>query len=128
MVSISVGRMTNKVHTVNSVFDTNLRRIPKDRMAQRYTGKQATSFKNAINQKVSAVGTITLQVRMGDSRVGVVFVVVHNLAIPVLLGTSFIDRFVRGIFSPERKIVAYKFQTGTDSRYQGPVRRAQGKE
>lgn len=31
--------------------------------------------------------------------------VVYKFAVPVLLGTSFIGKFVRGIFSPEQKIV-----------------------
>lgn len=42
---------------------------------------------------------------MDDSRVKVVFGVVHNLAVPVLLGYSFIDGFVKIIFRLERKIV-----------------------
>lgn len=36
-----------------------------------------------------------------------VFDVVHNLAVPVLLGTLYIDKSVKGIFPPERNIATY---------------------
>lgn len=42
---------------------------------------------------------------MGDSRVRVVIGTVRDVAVPVILRTSFIDMFVKGVFSPERKIV-----------------------
>lgn len=64
-------------------------------------------MKNENNQKVSAVGTIMIQARMDDSRVRVVLGVVYSLLIPVLLETSFIDRFVKGILPLKRKIVLY---------------------
>lgn len=60
-----------------------------------------------INEKVSVVGTITLHVRIGDSRVKVVYGAVRNLSIPVLLAIPFIDGFVKCIFPPEQKIVIY---------------------
>lgn len=57
------------------------------------------------NQHVDVVRTITLPVSIGDSRVGLVFGVLPDLAAPFLIETSFIDRFVQGIFPHERKIV-----------------------
>lgn len=48
---------------------------------------------------------------MGDSIVRSVFGGVHDLAVPVLIGTSFIDRFVKGMFSLERKTVPYSSKT-----------------
>lgn len=64
-------------------------------------------MRNATSQKVSVFVTITLPVTMGDYRLKVSFVNVHNLPTPLLLVTSFIDRFEKGISSPERKIVCY---------------------
>lgn len=36
------------------------------------------------------------------------FVIVRNLAVPVHLGTSAIDKFVKGSFRSKRKIVPFK--------------------
>lgn len=56
---------------------------------------------------VSVVGTATIQARMGDSRLRVVFGVVCSLGMPVLLKTSYINRFLKGIFQTKRKRVLY---------------------
>lgn len=44
---------------------------------------------------------------MGDPRERVVFGIVGNLSVPFLLDNLFLDRFVKGTFAPERKIVPY---------------------
>lgn len=64
-------------------------------------------MKNTIDQRVSLVGTIWLHVKLGNSRARVVFISVRNLALPVLVETSYIDRFFKGSFPPERKSVPY---------------------
>lgn len=64
-------------------------------------------MENATNDKISVVKRISLDIRIGDSRVRVVLGVERDLAVPVFLGTSFIDRFVKGFFSPEPKEVSY---------------------
>lgn len=64
-------------------------------------------LKNAANQKNNVVGAILLRVKMGDTRVRVDFNVVSHFAVPVLLGASFINRFVTNIFCPGRSIVRY---------------------
>lgn len=61
---------------------------------------------SAINQKVEDVDTI-IHINMGEARVRVTFGIIKNLAVPVLLRTSFIAKFVKGIFPTERKIVPY---------------------
>lgn len=106
-MSIFIVLLANKIHHVNSVFDTNAgpnvirKRRFQGRKAKICTGEQPTG-------KVSAVGTVTLHARMGVSRVRVVFGLVCNLAVSALLGNSFIDRFLMG-FPPERKIVLYNY-------------------
>lgn len=51
---------------------------------------------------VDVMGVIFLNVRMDDLRVRTWFCTVENLTVPVLLDTSSIDRFVKGILPPER--------------------------
>lgn len=58
-------------------------------------------------QRVSLVGTISIHLRMGDSTVRVVIGIVCYLAVPVLLGTTFNDGFLKGFVYTERKIVRY---------------------
>lgn len=112
-VSISVSLMDNKMHPVNSTFDTAAGpKLVREGLleAEWLKAVQANNrppLRNVINQKISVVETIHLLVRMGDSRVRVRLGVVRNLAVPVLLETSFIDMFVKGIFSPERRVVPY---------------------
>lgn len=54
------------------------------------------------------VETITLRERRVEARMQVVFGAVRQLAVPVQLGTSFIEKYVRGIFPDERKKVPHK--------------------
>lgn len=56
---------------------------------------------------MSILKTNILYVRMGNSKITVLFAVVRNLAVSLLLGTLFVDKFVKGIFSLEEKIVLY---------------------
>lgn len=49
-----------------------------------------------------------LHVRKGAFRARVAFGLVCDLSVPVFLGTSFLPKFMSGIFPPERKIVPYK--------------------
>lgn len=50
------------------------------------------------------VVAINRNVRIGEERVRVVFEAVRQLALPVLLGVSFIDKYVWGSFSNEKKL------------------------
>lgn len=53
------------------------------------------------------VGTILLDVRLRVPRGRAIFVVLGNLAVPVLQGTSFIDKSVKMFFPCEHKSMAY---------------------
>lgn len=101
------------MHPVHSTFDTVAGSSPirevvlkTDRLRSIQTDIRPWK-RNEINLKVSVFGTITLQVTIGDSRVRVVFDVVRNIAVPFLLGTSFIDKFVRGMFPAKQRVVSY---------------------
>lgn len=62
---------------------------------------------SATNQRVEIVGILSFYVRMDEARVRVELGELRNLAVPILLGTSFVDKFVKGVFPSKRKIVTY---------------------
>lgn len=62
-------------------------------------------LRTANCEVVSMEGIGPLFVRIGDLHMHALFGVVENLAVDMILGTSFIDCSVRGLFSSERKIV-----------------------
>lgn len=64
-------------------------------------------LKCATNQKVEDVRTITLHVQSGDSRLRVMFGIFRNLAVATVLGTSFIEKCITGIFPIDQKIVLF---------------------
>jgi hypothetical protein len=67
-----------------------------------YNGREVES---ANKTTLTILGLLPLYVRMGDLKVKVWFAVTQDLCARVLLGTPFIDRFIKGMFPPERKIV-----------------------
>lgn len=71
----------------------------------------APSAQSATNEKVSIFRTVLFHVRMADAGIPVVFGVVGSRAVLILLGTSFIDRYVKGIFLPEHKILLHNSAT-----------------
>jgi len=110
-IGISVGVQASITHPVTCVLDTgagpNL--INKDFLPPSWTDKirpaQDPGLIAATRQAVSIEGVILLHVRVGELRVRVWFGVVSKLAVPALLGTSFIDSFIRAILPLDRKIL-----------------------
>lgn len=102
-----------EMHPVNWIFDTgagsNL--IQEDFVnSELLKAIQASSrpvLEHASNEKVSVVLTTMVHVRMGYPIGREVFCFVRILALPFLLGTSYGERCVKGIFPHERKIVRY---------------------
>lgn len=113
MFSISVGLMANKMRTFNNVFDVSSEQnvirevLVEAEWFSAIQERNRSALKNTTNPKVSVVRMMTLHIRIKEYSVRVVFGVIRHLTVPVLLGTSFIDRFVMGIFSTDRKIVPY---------------------
>lgn len=64
-------------------------------------------LRSATNRKVNIAGTVLLHIRIEDAIIRVVFGDVRSLAVPILLRTSFNDRFFKGIFPPKHDIVLY---------------------
>lgn len=112
-VSTSVGIMANNMHRVNCVSEKGTGPNPMREdmlLAEWRTAIQTNNrpvLKDAINEKVRVVGTITLHFRMEVSKVRVVFGAVSNFGVAVILRALSMERLVRGIFPPEHKIVHY---------------------
>lgn len=105
--------MANKMHLINCVFDigTEPNIIREDFFeAEWFRAIQANNrsvSKNETDRMGRVLGIASLQVRIGDFKVRVAFGVVGGLTVLVLLGTSFIDGFVKVIFPLERNQVPY---------------------
>lgn len=86
---------------------SNPKGLPQGRMAEIYTVKLPTTFKKRDRTKGQHRPSNNATIKTGQSRVRVVFYTVCTVVVTVLPGTSFVDRFVRGIFPLKRKIVHY---------------------
>ena len=58
---------------------------------------------DASNRSMKAIGELKLHVRIGEFYARVPFLVVTNLAVDCILGTTFLDRHVKAILPPQRK-------------------------
>lgn len=58
-------------------------------------------------QSIAVIGVILLHVRIKYLKVRAWIGIVDNLSVSLLLGTYFIDHFLKGIFPSDRKIVPY---------------------
>lgn len=63
------------------------------------------SLRTTKNPAVQTDNIIPMFVRIGDLPVRAWFGVIENLAVDVLLGTSFIECCIQGIFTSECKVV-----------------------
>lgn len=108
--------MANEMHPVSGIFDkgSGLKLIWEDFLEVNWLrtiqASNRPGLQNTTKQSVSVVVKVALQVRIADYRITIVSGVVCNLAVPVLLGTSLLDSFVMGLFSPERKLVLCNFK------------------
>lgn len=64
---------------------------------------------SAFDTKLFLSGTITLHLMICESRTLVTFGVVDKLALPVLLGMTFIDRYIRSVYPAEKRTVSYHY-------------------
>lgn len=65
-------------------------------------------IRRAWDTRLNVSGTITLYLRMGESRTLVTFDVMDRLDVPVLLQTSFKDYIIKSIHLAERMIFTYR--------------------
>lgn len=64
-------------------------------------------LKSTTSNFFCVFGIISLHIMTGDWRLRVDFGVVRNPAAPIILGTTFIHWFVKGIFPAENKVILY---------------------
>lgn len=104
-ITIRSALTTLCMRSINSVFDRAVgSNLLRGDVAERNWLPSINPCKNlppkrATDQMVDIVGTIVLHVPTGDSRALVMFKIFVNLSVPVLYGTSFMNRFITGIFS-----------------------------
>lgn len=88
-----------------------LKRIRADVLARRWLDsirqRSMPEVCSAPGTKLKESGTITSHLRMGESRSRVNFGLVFELVLPLLLGMTYIDRFIKSIYPAERKIVSH---------------------
>ena len=114
-VTVLMGCNLVQMQTVNAVLDTgagpNLIRgslLPNNwqRYAQR--AKSLPRIRDANNRLISVEGIIPMVLDMGSQRLRASFLVCKDLAVPALLGCSFIQRFVEAIVPQENKVVVIR--------------------
>lgn len=109
----NLPRFWKTAQLISGVFVTDVgpRVIRDDFLVEEWLGAKLASnnsaLKNVTYQKVSADWKIRFVVRMAGSRVRDVLGVVRSLELPVLLGTSFLQRSEKGLFPFKWKVVSY---------------------
>lgn len=100
-VRVSIGANASVMKSVAAVLDTGAgqtlidsRFIPSD-WSNRIKMVRDPKLTGATSEKRNLTGFILLHIRLGDLRVRAWFGVVENFAVKVLLGTSFIDWFLK---------------------------------
>ena len=66
---------------------------------------RSPSLIDASNRSMKALGELKLHVQIGAFCARVPFLVVTNLAVDCILGTMFLDRHVKAILPPQRKVL-----------------------
>lgn len=108
---ISVGFTSNSLLTVQSLFDTGARPNIISEYSSPPTWRESAKFielpeLRTANQKViNNEGVVPLSVSTGLLGALAGIEISKSVAVDTLLGTSFIDPCIRGLFKSERKIV-----------------------
>lgn len=108
-VRIQAGHCPNKLQPNTCLLDTgrgvniiNSRPI-QGNCKQKIKNHLTPKFQTAIKEPLTFLETILLLVHIGTLRDEVWFGLVENLAVDILLGTHYIERYIRRIFPGERK-------------------------
>jgi len=109
-VFASIGCSPLASTTVRAILDTgagpNLVHadvLPRSALDSLRTGKLPT-VRDASRRALTILGALPLYLRLGSLQVKVWFLVATNLAAQCILGTSFVDRYVRAIYPRLRKV------------------------
>ena len=110
-VSMTIGVIPSHMVSLTTVLDTGagpnlVSTLVLPEKWKRYLQVESNlpPIRDASNNRIRTVGTISLHVRIGELRCRVRFIVVTNLAVDCILGTSFIDQYVEAIRPRKRAI------------------------
>lgn len=115
--AVTVDLSSREMRTINRVLHTgdgpNL--IGENDLCDKWLpavkSEQKPQLQSVTYQKLPMVGKITVHVRVGGARVRVDFGAVRQMAVPVLLESSFIDKYDREIVPDKRKIVPHNSES-----------------
>lgn len=113
-VSVSIGLRFSQIHSLSFFFGTGAGQHPTrgdvfDPNYECHTWRREMSdLYSANNSRLKLSGTTMLHLRVDEARPGFLLCVFKQLSVPILPGTSFIDRRIKSIFSGERKAVLHK--------------------
>ena len=78
--------------------------LPKDWKEYEDKTQEIPSLGDANGKRLKVTGAVRLRVRFGNHVYRQLFYVTPNLAVPVLLGTEFLNKYVRAILCMEQKV------------------------
>ena len=111
-IMVLLGCNRQVMHTANAVLDTgagpNLVRessLPKDWRKHARQALELPRIHDANNRQLRVEGVVNLHLDIGGQSLRTHFLVCRDLAVPVILGCSFIQRFVQAILPQENKVV-----------------------
>lgn len=109
-VPVTIGIDSSHICPVVCVLDTgtgpNLTRtdVLDPGWVQNIHQRDVPEIRSASDTRLSVLGTITLHLRMGESRTCVMVGVVEKLAVPMLLRKTIIDRFIKQVNRTKGKL------------------------
>ena len=99
------------MHIVKAVLDTGAgpniihEKVLSEEWKMRLTQQNTPKITDASRNRMLIKGSVLLCLRVGDLRIRTRFLVASNLAVDCILGTAFIDRYVKAIIPRGRKIL-----------------------
>lgn len=110
-IEVSVGRSSKLMLTLKAILDTgagpnliSAHRVPAS-WAPYVKPVKLPRLVSASKQSLSVIGFIQLVTRIGELKVRIPFLVVTKLVTDMILGTSFLDRYVKAIIPGNRKVL-----------------------
>ena len=113
-MSATLGYNLTQIQCTQAVLDTRARRnlvhskiLPYGWQSKLEPYATTTRIVDASNRPMQPIGILHLWLRLGQFHARIRFLVVSNMITTRILGTSFIDRFVKAIIPGRRKVVLY---------------------
>lgn len=109
LVDIGTYRYAHYAVPLDAVAGTNLvnKTLLKHPWIHRVQQGSLPKLQPITRQPLHVKRNILLCFHFGSQRIGVWFGVASDLAVDKLLGTSYVDRFIHGIFLSKRRVVSW---------------------